>query len=491
VAERAGFREIALAVNLSTEDHGGGDQSVLKYNDRRCRPPIQRASRAKPDGSTDEADPPTVRFVVAGRCRDVTAVQFDAPMMVGGQAFSSISFLMVIAESPGVKSISMNATDARSGAAMLDVAAAEARIAALDAPPRLDLLAHVRAAAAAGQRPIALMRVLGWTMRGPGRLTAGECFYYRLDGPGVTRDAARRYVGKRRQSVFHMACNDVRWFAVAHDKALFYAAARGSGLPTPHTLAVYAPGGRSLAAETLRTPRHLAAFLLRPECYPLFVKPIDGMYSVGALSLATLEGTTIRFSTGETADADDVVRFIAGFSGEGYLLQRRLDPHPTLRQAFGSTLPTIRFLVLLSPAGATIESAVIKIPSPRNPADNYWRAGNMLGALDGTGTVWRAITGAGVTLREMAEHPDTGAALAGLAVPDWQPAVDLCRHAAAMFPAIRTQSWDIALTDTGPAVLEFNFGGDLNLHQLAHRRGALTPTYVEHLRRCGYQRLKL
>jgi hypothetical protein len=96
-----------------------------------------------------------------------------------------------------------------------------------------------------------------------------------------------------------------------------------------------------------------------------------------------------------------------------------------------------------------------------------------------------------MAMREVAEHPDTGAALAGLALPDWQRAADLCRYAASMFPGIRTQSWDIALTDAGPVILEFNFGGDLNLHQLAHRRGALTPSYVEHLKRCGYRRLKL
>jgi hypothetical protein len=94
-------------------------------------------------------------------------------------------------------------------------------------------------------------------------------------------------------------------------------------------------------------------------------------------------------------------------------------------------------------------------------------------------------------MREVAEHPDTGATLVGLSVPDWQKAMDLCRYAAAMFPGIRTQSWDVALTDAGPVVLELNFGGDLNLQQLARRRGALTPTYVEHLKRCGFRRWKL
>ena len=52
---------------------------------------------------------------------------------------------------------------------------------------------------------------------------------------------------------------------------------------------------------------------------------------------------------------------------------------------------------------------------------------------------------------------------------------------------IRTQSWDVALTDKGPVLLEVNFGGDLNLAQLAHGTGVLDDAYANHLRRCGYR----
>ena len=99
--------------------------------------------------------------------------------------------------------------------------------------------------------------------------------------------------------------------------------------------------------------------------------------------------------------------------------------------------------------------------------------------------VRRVVTGVGAGLREMSLHPETGAALVGLALPDWERAVRLCLHAAAVFPGIRTQLWDIGLTEAGPVVLELSYGGDLNLHQFAHRRGVLTPSYVAHLRRCG------
>ncbi|MGL1664087.1 sugar-transfer associated ATP-grasp domain-containing protein, partial [Vibrio parahaemolyticus] len=62
-------------------------------------------------------------------------------------------------------------------------------------------------------------------------------------------------------------------------------------------------------------------------------------------------------------------------------------------------------------------------------------------------------------------HPDTGAAIVGTDIPDWPRLIDLVQAAALVFPGIRTQSWDVALTDQGPVLLEVNYGGDLNLGQ--------------------------
>ena len=75
----------------------------------------------------------------------------------------------------------------------------------------------------------------------------------------------------------------------------------------------------------------------------------------------------------------------------------------------------------------------------------------------------------------------------GFGIPDWPRLCDLAREAASVFPGIRTQSWDIALTDQGPLGLEVNFGGDLNLAQLAEGQGVLDEEYRAHLRQCGFR----
>jgi len=51
---------------------------------------------------------------------------------------------------------------------------------------------------------------------------------------------------------------------------------------------------------------------------------------------------------------------------------------------------------------------------------------------------------------------------------------------------IRTQSWDVALSDQGPGFLEVNFRADLNLAQLADGKGGLDDGYTAHPRECGF-----
>lgn len=150
----------------------------------------------------------------------------------------------------------------------------------------------------------------------------------------------------------------------------------------------------------------------------------------------------------------------AALAATGFVVQRRLAPHPALAAAYGPNLWSVRVLVL---AGAP-HRAVAKIATGRNPADNYWRSGNMLAAVDlVTGQIGRVVRGTGATIRIGDPHPDTGRPIAGTVLPDWPALRHLVERAAGVLPGIGTQSWDVALTAHGPVLLEVNFGGDLNL----------------------------
>jgi hypothetical protein len=368
----------------------------------------------------------------------------------------------------------------------LDVDYAKRLRETLDGPPRVDMLEAIRTATVA-QKGNSWVNELWRANRGPGKLAYSEYFYYRLYGTRGPTDLSR-YVGKAAQSRMHRACNNPHWFAVCHDKPLFYTVAQGAGLPIPETVASFDARGRHGLGQKLRTRDELLRFLDDPQNYPVFAKPSDGMYSVGALHMLSADDGRIRLKGGDSATIEDVADFIEQLTSDGYLFQRVRSPHPARAASFGNALASVRLLVLWRANGLEVESAVVKIPLPSNVADNYWRSGNMLGALDrDTGVIQRVVTGTEQALREVDTHPETGVPLRGVRLPDWEAAIATCLKGASLFPGIRTQSWDVALSADGPLLLEFNFGGDFNLHQLAHGRGILSPALAAHLRECGYK----
>jgi hypothetical protein len=172
----------------------------------------------------------------------------------------------------------------------------------------------------------------------------------------------------------------------------------------------------------------------------------------------------------------------------GYLVQGRLRQAPALAELFGPQLWSVRLLVFHGVAGPVIHRAVAKVATGTNPADNYWRPGNMLGAIAlESGTIWRVVSGTGAGLSINPNHSETRRAFLGIEIPGWVEIKELVLAAAPIFAGIRTQSWDVALTEAGPVILEVNFGGDLNLAQLATGKGVLDDEYCEHLKGCGMQ----
>ena len=354
--------------------------------------------------------------------------------------------------------------------------------------PNVDIAYNLRSAFAAGRRATSLLREVIALRRAAGRLMPQEYFYYRLWDPDLPLTEKQRFVGKQAQHPMHVTCNSQSWFATAADKILFHTVMAGARLPVPELLAA-TQAGRSLANVPVPTDQAAVMNLLRrAELYPLFAKPVAGKYSLSVLSADAYDrdADEVIHVGGERRAVCDVAVSIIG--GAGFLLQRRLNQAPQLAALFGPRLWSVRVLVFLRRSGPTIHRAVAKIATGANPADNYWRTGNMLGAIELTsGIIQRVVRGAGADLAVNEPHPDTGRPVIGTPIPDWPRLVELVKSAATVFAGIRTQSWDVALSDQGPVFLEVNFGGDLNLAQLANGKGVLDEGYIEHLRECGYR----
>jgi hypothetical protein len=322
---------------------------------------------------------------------------------------------------------------------------------------------------------------------GAGKLHPEEYYYYGLyDDSRFTFEAKRQFAGKRAQNRIHTNSTDWTWGAVAHDKLAFYGLLAGLGFPIPRIYALY-HGYRTFGAvPALNTARELAEFLRREMPYPFFSKPVTGMYSVGVASVEAFDAATdsLILPNGATVAVESYVADIAPFYRDGYLFQDRLAPHAHLKAICGDCISTARIMVRLADNGPEITHAVWKIPAGKNVADNFWRAGNMLGSVDiASGRVERVIRGVGPDQEAIEKNPDTMKPMIGITLPDWDQLTSLCLSAAKAFPGLQIQAWDIAMSRAGPVILEVNIGGDFNLPQLASGNGLLSNDYRSFLRR--------
>lgn len=348
----------------------------------------------------------------------------------------------------------------------------------------------IRAAAPTIAAIIRLMITATRLARGPGRLSPAEYLAHRLWDPDYHSGDLQRFAGLEGQGLFHRACCDSGWKAAADDKLISESIMRAGGITAlPNMLAVVHPTRHHAGTAALKSMVDLLDFLRDASHYPLIAKPIDGVFSVGVIHAVSADpaSDTLRSITRAVFPIPEVAARILRYQG-GYLIQRALQPPIDLAAMSGGRLCTVRALALVTPSGTVIHRAALKVPVGRNVADNYWREGNRLGAIDvRSGQVARVMAGKAQHLRRDPVHPDTGVAIEGMAIPGWAELCDLVIRAASLFPGIRTQSWDVAITDAGPVILEINWGGDLHLHQIAHGEGILDPIFCAHLRSCGYQ----
>jgi putative polysaccharide biosynthesis protein len=357
--------------------------------------------------------------------------------------------------------------------------------------PRLDILQTMHHAARDKHKPYgAQIREIFQLSMGDGRIMPHDYCYYRLYDDGLyTPDEKKRFVSESISHGLLLKCCNIHWWAAADDKFLAAAILKGYGAPIPETQAVFSRSGRNFQpSERLSTIEELSRFLAQGARFPLFAKPLGGVGSFGACSFKGYADGHLELADGSTIALDVFAKQMG--DDQSYLFQSVLAAHPAL-QGITTGTSTVRVILILDDGRPEILHTIWKIPAGGNAADNFWRPGNLLADVDMTnGTVRRVTRGFGLKFEELTAHPDSGRLLRGLVLPDWDKTIRLSLDCAAIFSGLGYQSFDIALTPTGPVIVEVNTGSAFNLSQLVTGRGFLTDRFADFLRRNRY-RLKL
>jgi hypothetical protein len=349
--------------------------------------------------------------------------------------------------------------------------------------PAHDLQINVvlqKMAAAGATSPLSIMREYCSLAFGPGRVSFEDYTRLRLFDQDYYPDK-RAVVGQRKNRDLDLTINFRHdWIGLFDNKIASDSYLAAHGFPTIPLLGIY--------TEKLASPSHLViasadglkAFLRRPDHYPMFGKPTEGLQSIGSIGLAHYDLRTDRLETigGENISVDDYVSDVLNNFSQGYLFQKFLAPHPAIREVCGNRLATARIVTLARDGEPSVFRACWKIPSGPNMADNYWRAGNLVAQIDiATGKVLRVMSGTGLELAYHSEHPDTKAPLVGMAIPRWDELKQTAIEAARLLRHMPLIGFDMAMSETGPVVVEMNHNPDLFLNQLADGRGVLDAEF--------------
>jgi Sugar-transfer associated ATP-grasp len=321
--------------------------------------------------------------------------------------------------------------------------------------------------------------------RGPGRLDLKDYYLYKLyDDARYSFARKQEFVSERFYFQIIEKCCDPRWWILADDKFWSYTVLQANGFPVPETQAVYCHGARIFGgAQTLTNSHELSRFFEKEAVFPIYAKPVNGIGSFGNFLVEKYENSLLHLHDGAQMPLAQFVNEIDSTNGQ--LLQSTLTSHPDLSDVCGR-VSTVRVILIFHNGEPKILHTVWKVPASQNMADNFWRDGNRLAAIDSdTGQVQRVVGHQEGVPQELDPATPAAAGLLGRLLPDWEAVIDLCLRGAQLFAPLRFQSWDVALTAAGPVVVEFNPGSAFNLSQLATGRGFLTDEFLEFLGDCG------
>jgi hypothetical protein len=331
----------------------------------------------------------------------------------------------------------------------------------------------------------------------------GQCgltdyYWYKLyDDAYQEGRGAPDFVGWKLQAKFSLALNPRHAVLPAWDKAVFTVLADAAGLPVAPFAACFHTGRRiaDILGRHLKTLDEALAFLRDPANYPLFGKPVYSQQGVGAAFLAGYDEATdslLDLNGGSQPALEFVQRLHKTVDSRyhkpecGYLFQRSLKLHPAMESlTHWSAICGVRVICLNGPQGAKPIRAVWKIAVRPNHVDNFslGKYGNLLANVDlTTGQVSKVVRGFWPDTQVFDHHPDSGADMRGFSIPCWSAVLDTCAQGGAVFPMMRIQHWDFAITDQGPMLLELNDIGGTEIAQV-HGRGLLTEEVRDFLKR--------
>lgn len=282
--------------------------------------------------------------------------------------------------------------------------------------------------------------------------------------PNVSPNEDAGSIGKRRLIRHQRRFNPTQWESLVEDKAVFYTYCRGVGLPIPELYAVVdRKTGWIASGKVINTRSKWEHFFENDLPQEFIIKPADGTYGRG-VNLYRRTDASFEDRSGRRFSAASLYEFLqTNPTYKRFVIQERIFNHPEIQRLTGTkSVQTARMPTWVTKGGRVeVYYASFKLILGNNLIDNSdsGRTGNISSAVDPNSGELTAIIASSpdcIGYQVLPTHPVTGIRIAGTELPHWSAARQLVERAAHLFLPLRTIGWDVALTATGPVLLEGN-----------------------------------
>jgi alpha-L-glutamate ligase-like protein len=258
-----------------------------------------------------------------------------------------------------------------------------------------------------------------------------------------------KIVGINRRNLTLVYPNNARVdYPLADDKLLAKQRFAAAGVPVPRTLAVC--DGLFAVHEVVASLTGRGRFV---------VKPANGSGGIGIVVVGEWipETDAWRRAGGATIDRAGLQRHLADIVfgvhsnqlEDRAFVEERIDPHPLFAALWADGLCDLRILTL---RGVPLMS-MIRVPTQQSGGRANLHQGGLGIAIDlASGRTTRGLHRG----KAVERHPETGAPLVGLQIPQWTEVLAVARRTAASVPLGYLGIDVVVDRERGPLVLEIN-----------------------------------
>ncbi|MFA5631090.1 MAG: sugar-transfer associated ATP-grasp domain-containing protein [Porticoccaceae bacterium] len=221
--------------------------------------------------------------------------------------------------------------------------------------------------------------------------------------------------------------------------------------------------GSSASGEKLTNAAELGHLLTTcPAIDKVCFKLVEGYGGQGfqAIQVSRNGGTRARLlDSGQVLTLEDFLATLQVAQGKAYIVEQYVSQHAVMAALNPSSVNTLRVWASCIDGQTAVIDAFLRVGRRGSLVDNTSRGAQIFKVDLRSGVIGTGMVKS-ICNETFQCHKDTGEAISGVSLPFWPESLTLAQRAVSAFPAIAFAGVDIAITESGPLVIELNVEPD-------------------------------